>query len=207
MQVEAIREHVTRFTGARASGDNAALASIKQALAGLMEKFMADVNRDKEDGLDPGTARTWKDQVHQMVEEAEIFRDSPSGDGAAPPTPAEPAALKPADGLAPLRLAIRLATHTMEAVAREIQHPDETTLRGLAKHLGNSKKEIMGLSRSLMVGQAASVATKATRLANEAGEAIKSSRELIRAASDISEASGPTRAQRPPPRRDPCWGA
>jgi hypothetical protein len=57
-----------------------------------------------------------------------------------------------------------------------------------------------------MVGQAASVATEATRLANEAGEAIKSSRELIRAAlrglgvaSDISEASGPTRAQRPPP--------
>jgi hypothetical protein len=58
------------------------------------------------------------------------------------------------------------------------------------------------------VGQAASVATEATRLANEAGEVIKSSREVIRAAlrglgvaSDISEASGPTRAQRPPPRR------
>jgi hypothetical protein len=94
----------------------------------------------------------------------------------------------------------------MEAVAREIQDPDETTLRGFAKHLGNSKKEIMALSRSLMVGQAANVATEATRLANKAGEAIKASRELIRAAlrglgmaSDISEASGPTRAQRPPP--------
>ncbi len=113
VQVEAIREHVTRFTGARASGHNAALASIKQALAGLIEKFMADVNRDKEVGLDPDTARTWKDQVHEMVEEAEIFRDSPGGDGAAPPAPAEPAVLKPADGLAPLRLAIRLTTHTM----------------------------------------------------------------------------------------------
>jgi hypothetical protein len=74
------------------------------------------------------------------------------------------------------------------------------------KQLGNSKKEIMALSRSLMVGQAASVAMEATRLANEAGEIIKSSREVIRAAlrglgvaSDISEASGPTRAQRPPP--------
>jgi hypothetical protein len=117
-------------------------------------------------------------------------------------------ALKLADGLAPLRLAIRLATHTMEAVAREIQDPDETTLRGFAKHLGNSKKEIIGLSRSLMVGQAASLATEATRLADEAGEAIKSSRELRRAAlrglgvaSDISEASGPTRGQRPPPTR------
>ncbi len=182
MQVEAIREHVTRFTGARASGDNAALASVKQALAGLMEKFIADVDRDKEDGLDPDTGRMWKDQVHQMVEEAEVFQDSLSGAGAAPPAAAEPTALKPADGLFPLRLAIRLATHTMEAAAREIQDPDETTLRGFAKHLGNSKKEIMALSRSLMVGQAASMATEATRLADQAGEAIKSSRELIRAA-------------------------
>ncbi len=49
------------------------MASIKQALAGLVEKFMADVNRDKDDGLDPDTARTWKYQVHQMIEEAEIF--------------------------------------------------------------------------------------------------------------------------------------
>ncbi len=208
VQVETIREHVTRFTGARAKGDNTALASAKQALAGLMEKFIADMDSDKEDGLDPDTARMWKDQAHQMVEEAEVFQDSPSGADAAPSAPAEPMALKPADGLAPLRLAIRLATHTMEAMEREIQDPDETTLRGFAKHLGNSKKEIMALSRSLMVGQAASVATEATRLADEAGEAIKSSRELIRAAlrglgvaSDISEASGPTRAQRPPPTR------
>ncbi len=81
-------------------------------------------------------------------------------------------------------------------------------LRSYAKQLGNSKKDIMALSRSLMVGQAASVATEATRLANEAGEVIKSSREVIRAAlrglgvaSDISEASGPTRAQQPPPAR------
>jgi hypothetical protein len=66
----------------------------------------------------------------------------------------------------------------------------------------------MTLSRSLMVGQVESIAVEATRLANEAGEAIKSSREVIRAAlrglgaaSDISEASGPTRAQQPPPTR------
>jgi hypothetical protein len=56
VQVEAIREHATRLIGAQASGDNAALASVKQALLGLVEKFMADVNRDKEDGLDPDTA-------------------------------------------------------------------------------------------------------------------------------------------------------
>ncbi len=56
VQVEAIREHATRLIGARASGDNATLASVKQVLLGLVEKFMADVNRDKEDGLDPDTA-------------------------------------------------------------------------------------------------------------------------------------------------------
>jgi hypothetical protein len=162
-------------------------------------------------------AQSWKDQVYEILREAPHFSDGLTEGEPAPAAPAAPAAssapaapstLEPPDGLAPLRLAIRLATHTMEAVSREIQDPDETTLRGFAKHLGNLKKEIMALSRSLMVGQAASVATEATRLANEAGEAIKSSRELIRAAlrglgvaSDISEASGPIRAQRPPPTR------
>ncbi len=203
VQVEAKREHATRLIGAQASGDNAALESFKQAMLGLVEKFMEDVNRDKEDGLDPDTARAWKDWVYEIVDKTKLVQDGSSGDSAAPLAPAEPA-----DCLAPLRSAIRLATHTMEAVAREIQDPDETTLRGFAKHLGNSKKEIMALSRSLMVGQAASVAIEATRLAKEAGEAIKSSRESIRAAlrglgaaSDISEASGPTRAQRPPTTR------
>ncbi len=83
VQVEAIREHATRFIGAQASGDNAALASVKQALMGLVEMFMADVNKDKEDGLDPDTARTWKDQVHDIVNEAKLFQDGFSGDGTA----------------------------------------------------------------------------------------------------------------------------
>jgi hypothetical protein len=82
-------------------------------------------------------------------------------------------------------------------------------LWGLGRHLGNSKKEIMALSRSLIVGQSASMATEATRLVDEAGEAIKANRESLRAAlrglgvaSDISEASGPTWAQHPPPARN-----
>jgi hypothetical protein len=162
------------------------------------------VDRDKEDGLDPDTARAWKDQVHEIAVQAKLDQppEGGGGIGAGPPAPMEAA-----DRLAPLKLAIKWATHTMEAVAREIQDPDETTLRGFGKHLGNSKKEIMALSRSLMAGQSASVAVEATRLADEASEAIKSSRELVRAAlrglgaaSDISEASGPTRAQRPPRR-------
>jgi hypothetical protein len=92
----------------------------------------------------------------------------------------------------------------MEAVARELTSPEETVLRGFGKQLGSSKKEIMDLSRNLAVGQPSGIATEATRMANEAGDAIKASRESIRtalremgAASDISEASGPARL--PPP--------
>ncbi len=212
VQVEAIKEQVTRYNGARASGDNDALERIRLTLKEMVGKYTADVSKDEEDGLAPDTAQTWKDQVYEILRGAPHFSVGLTEGGPAPAAPAAssapaaPSAFEPPNGLAPLRLAIKLATHTMEAVAREIQDPDETTLRGFAKHLGNSKKEIMALSRSLMVGQAASVATEATWLANEAGEAIKSSRELIRAdlrglgvASDISEASGPTRAQQPPP--------
>jgi hypothetical protein len=215
MQVEVIREHATRIAGARASGDNAALESTTQAMLGLVEKFMADVDMDMVDGLDPDTTRAWREQVYEIAGGARP--DQPSGGGAGagvgPPVPTEAP-----DHLAPLKSAIKLATHTMEAVAREIQDPDEITLRGFAKHLGNSKKEIMTLSRSLVVGQSASMATEATRLADEASETIKASRESIRAAlrglgaaSDISEASGPTKAQWPLPTRpvmgnmDPEW--
>jgi hypothetical protein len=191
VQVEAIREQVTRYNGARASGDNIALAKIGLTLKELVGKYTADVSKDEEDGLAPDTAQTWKDQVYEILRGALHFSDglieggpapTASAASSAPAASAASSALEPADGLDPLRLAIRLATHTMEAVAKEIQDPDEATLRGYAKQLGNSKKGIMVLSRSLMVGQAASVATEATRLANEAGEAIKSSRELIRAA-------------------------
>jgi hypothetical protein len=70
----------------------------------------------------------------------------------------------------------------------------------------------MALSRSLMVGQVASIAIEATRLTSDAGEAIKSSREMIRAAlrglgaaSDISEASAPP-GLNGPLQQGPRWG-
>jgi hypothetical protein len=105
----------------------------------------------------------------------------------------------------------------MQAVIRELTDPNETVLRGFGKQLGSSKKEIMTVSKDLVVDLPAE---KATRLASEACEAIKASRESIRAAlrelgaaSDISEASGPVRAQLPLPGRpvvgciDPEWAA
>jgi hypothetical protein len=68
------------------------------------------------------------------------------------------------------------------------------------------------LSRNLVIGQPASVATEAARLADEACENIRVSRELIRAAlrdmgaaSDISEVSGPVRA-RPTAQGGPLMG-
>jgi hypothetical protein len=64
-QMEAIREQVTRFNGARAGGDKAALTRIKPTLRGLVDKYMADVKKDEEDGLAPDTARMWKDQVYR----------------------------------------------------------------------------------------------------------------------------------------------
>jgi hypothetical protein len=80
------------------------------------------------------------------------------------------------DCLAPLRSTFEQATYVMQAVTRELTDPDETILRGFGKQLGSSKKEIMAVSKDLVVGQPADVATEATRLASEACDAIKASR-------------------------------
>ncbi len=199
MQVEAMREQVTRFNGAKAKGDNAGLMRVKPALNDILEKFMKDVDKDEEDGLAPNVVETWKGQAYAVVKEAvEFFEHFGEGGPAS----------KPEDSLGPLRKAIGVATHLAEAVTKEVQDPSEEKLRDLARKLGAARKEIMAMSRSLMVGQSASLATEAHGLASDAGEVIKSSRETIKAAlrglgaaSDISEVSVPTRALCPPPTR------
>jgi hypothetical protein len=202
VQVEAIREHVTRLTGARARGDNAAAESIRQATLALVEDFMEAVDKDRDEGLDPDTARTWNDQAHEIAAQAKLDQLPEDNDGgnAGPSVPAETT-----NRLARLKTAIKLATHTMEVVAGKLRDPDETTLRGLGRQLGSSKKEIMALSRSLVLDQSAGVAMEASWLVNEACEAIKASRESMRvalrelgAASDISEASAPIGTRGPP---------
>jgi hypothetical protein len=183
----------------------------------LVDEFMVAVDKDKDSGLDPDTARMWKDQVHEIATKAKLDQP-PEGVSKGKAGPAAPSGA--ADRLAPLKSIIEQATYTMEATAKEITDPDETILRGFGKQLGNSKKEIMAVSKGLVVDQSVGVAMEATRLAKEACDAIKASRELIRAAlrelgaaSDISEASGPTRAQWPPSARpvmgniDPGWSA
>jgi hypothetical protein len=78
-QVEAMREQVTKVSGARASGDNASLMRIKPALYDMVEKYMKDVDKDEKDGLAPDVVKTWKDQVYEVVKEALEFLDHFSG--------------------------------------------------------------------------------------------------------------------------------
>ncbi len=216
-QVEAMREHATMLHANRLNGDKLGEESVGKAMKKLVDEYMAAVEQDKEDGLDPDTARMWKEQAQEIVAQAKLdqlavsYGVSKSGPVAHP---------RVKDRLAPLRSAIEQATYTMQAVARELTDPNETVLRGFGKQLGSSKKEIMTVSKDLVVDLPTDLATEETRLANEACEAIKTSRESIRAAlrelgaaSDISEASGPVRAQLPLTGRpvvgciDPEWAA
>ncbi len=113
-QVEAMREQVTKFSGARAKGDNAGLMRVKLALNDMLEKYMKDVDKDEEDGLAPDVVKTWKDQVYMVVKKALEFFGHFSG---------EDLASKPEDSLAPLRKSVGAVTHLAEAVARRFRIP------------------------------------------------------------------------------------
>ncbi len=114
----------------------------------------------------------------------------------------------PEDILGPLRRAIGEIAMLSEAVTTGVQEPDEEELRNLAKKLWAAKKELMAMGRDLVVNQPAATATEAHELVGEAGEAIKASRETIKAAlrgmgaaSDISEISCLAGLPHPPPAR------
>ncbi len=135
--MEAIREHATRLTGARAGGNNTIVDSTRQAMLVLVGNFMETVDRDKEDGLDPDTARAWKDQVHEIAVQAKLDQppDGSGGGGTVPLAPTEAT-----DRLASLKSAIKLATHTMEAVAREIQDLMRPHCEALANTWGTRRR-------------------------------------------------------------------
>ncbi len=88
----------------------------------------------------------------------------------------------PDDALGPLRKAIGKIASLVEAVTKGVQEPDEEELRDLARKLGTAKKEIMAMSRGLVVDQSAPTATEAYELSSEAREAIRASREATKAA-------------------------
>jgi hypothetical protein len=177
---------------------------VKQTLPNLVAKYMKDLEADEKDGLSPDLVEMWKEGALDVVRDAlEYLKYFGEGDPAS----------RPDDALGPLRKAVRGVATLTEIVAKEVQEPDEERLWDLARKLGAAKKEIMAMDRSLVVGQPANLATEAHELASEAGEAIRASRETIKAAlrgmgvaSDISEASGPTGVPRLLPAR-PALGS
>jgi hypothetical protein len=155
-QLEAVRELATMIHGSRLNKDKITEESLVRSMRSAVIEFMAAVDQDMRDGLDPDTARLWKEQVQGIVAVADIGTVAAEETVAAEASVTEP---QPAprtgvtDCLAPLRDTIEQAQYTMEAVARELTNPEETVLRGFGKQLGSSKKEIMNLSMNLAVGQ------------------------------------------------------
>jgi hypothetical protein len=198
-QIEAIREQATMLHTSRLNRDKLTEESVARTMREAVVEYTAAVDQDVADGLDPDAAREWRERAQEIVTLANLDMPAPGTKGDEPaPTPQEGAA----DCLAPLKDAIERARLTADAAIRELSDPEETVLCGFGKQLGDSRKEIMALSKSLVTDQPANVATEATRLSDEACENIRVGRELIRAAlrdmgapSDISEASGPVRAR------------
>jgi hypothetical protein len=124
-QLEAIREQATMLHESRLNGDKVTEESVVRLMRSSVIEFLAAVDQDKQDGLDPDTARLWKEQVQGAVNLADIGTIAAGGSGVEP-EPAPRAGT--ADCLAPLRNAIDQARYTMEAVARELTDPEETVL-------------------------------------------------------------------------------
>jgi hypothetical protein len=102
-QLEAIREQATMLHGSRLNKDQPTEESVAKTMREAVIEYMAAVDQDKEDGLDPDTARLWKEQVQEIVTLANLDmpRAGTRGDGP------EPASQDGAtDCLAPLRDAI-----------------------------------------------------------------------------------------------------
>jgi hypothetical protein len=76
-QIEAIREQATMLLGSRLNGNKLSEESVVKTMRKLVNEYMAAVDQDKEDGLDPDTARLWKEQVQGIVAHPNL--DQPGG--------------------------------------------------------------------------------------------------------------------------------
>ncbi len=160
LQVEAIREQVTKYAGTKGKGNNADLTRVKKTLPKLMADYMKDLETDEKDGLSSDIVETWKEAALDTARDAlEYLNHFSEGDPAS----------RPDDALGPLRKTIGKVAALTEAVTKGVQELDEEGLRDFARKLGTAKKEIMAMNRSLVVGQPASLATEAYELASEAG--------------------------------------
>jgi hypothetical protein len=66
-QLEAMREQATMLHGCRLNKDKLTEESVVKTMRDAVIEYMAAVDQDKEDGLDPDTARLWKEQVQEIV--------------------------------------------------------------------------------------------------------------------------------------------
>jgi hypothetical protein len=66
-QLEAIRKQATMLHESRLNKDKVTEGSIVRLMRNAVIEFMAAVDQDKEDGLDPDTARLWREQVQGIV--------------------------------------------------------------------------------------------------------------------------------------------
>jgi hypothetical protein len=199
MQIEGMREQVSKCAAARDKGNMADLMRVKEALPPLLSKYLKDPEVDEKEGLSPDVVEKWKQAALDLTEDVMKYVGR--------------LGVNPASGLDdilwPLRRVIgKVAATLSEAVTKGVQEPEEEELRDLAKKLGAAKKELMAMSRDLVVNQPAATATEAHELVSEAGEAIKANRETIKAAlrglwaaSDISEISCLAGLPCPPPAR------
>ncbi len=107
LQVEAIREQVTRYLGAKRKGVNADLMRVKQTLPKLMADYMKDLEADEKDGLSTDIVETWKDVALNAARDAlEYLNHFGEGDPAS----------RPDDTFGPLRKAIGKVAALKEAV-------------------------------------------------------------------------------------------
>ncbi len=60
LQIEAMREQVSKCATAKERGNNAGLMRVKQALPALLSKYLKDLEMDEKDGLSSDVVETWK---------------------------------------------------------------------------------------------------------------------------------------------------
>jgi hypothetical protein len=114
-QIEAVREQATMLHGCRLNKDKPTEESVAKTMRNAVIEYMTAVDQDKEDGLDPDTARLWKEQAQEIVTLTNLDMPVAGTRGGEPePVPQEEAT----DCLAPLKDAI----------------DQGTVLRGFGKH-------------------------------------------------------------------------
>jgi hypothetical protein len=196
VQLEAMEAEVSKFKVASTQGNMAHLMRVIEVLSAQLKKYLENIEADKEGRVSSNVTGKWKKAALDLTKDAMEYLSRID----------RVAGTEGKDALGPLRRALGKAASLGEAVTAGVSEPEEGGLCDLAKRLEAVKKELMALSRELMVSQPPASALEVNELVSEAEEAIRSSQRSIKAvlrglgaASDISE--GSSLDAFPPPRR------